>query len=165
MEQNRFLLANIKYEGESKMHQSLNVILTAFIVFLQAGTAFAQSSDLKKDQISACMAATKQSNIYAVDIPAANNSIFNRFIMALEDIGDSPSTKTLVDLLSKPLNRPVVVIGEDEVVTAATLEAALKKVGFIDQRFPNTVCFVGGEKYSESLKIAAQKAGLTLLLP
>ena len=147
------------------MHQSLNVILTAFMVFLQAGTAFAQSSDLKKDQISACMAATKQSNIYAVDIPAANNSIFNRFIMALEDIGDSPSTKTLVDLLSKPLNRPVVVVGDDDAVTVATLEAALKKVGFIDQRSPNTVCFVGGEKYSDSLKIDAQKAGLTLLLP
>lgn len=147
------------------MHQSLNIILTALIVFLQAGTAFAQFSDLKNDQISACMAAAKQYNIYAVDIPAGYISILNRLIMALEDIGNSQSTKDLVSLLSKPLNEPVVVIGDDEAVTAATLEAVLKKVEFIDQRFPNTVCFVGDEKYSESLKIAAQKAGLTLLLP
>ncbi|MBB1073426.1 hypothetical protein HUU62_03245 [Rhodoferax sp. 4810] len=147
------------------MKKNLTFIFITYIFLIYPTATFAQSTNVKNKQMSACMAMVKPSAMYALDIPSGNNAILNKFIMALADIGDSPNTKTLVDLLSKPLEKPIAVVGEDEAVAAATIEAALAKIAAGDQQFANTICFAGNEKYADSLKMAAKKAGVTMLLP
>ena len=109
--------------------------------------------------MAACMAATKQSNILAIEVPAANNFISNKMAAATLQMGGSSTVNALVEVLSQPTRLPLAVIGANDEVTAATLEVALRKLAPGVKRSRQPLCFAGDPQYEAQLKVAAEAAG------
>ena len=115
-------------------------------------------------KIAACVAAARQSEWLVVDVPAANSFIANKMVAATLSMGGSNSVDTLVKVLSQPTRSAVAVVGENDEVTAATLEAALRNLAPGTNRSTQPVCFVGDTNDAVRLTSAAERAGLLLLM-
>jgi hypothetical protein len=127
------------------------------------GSQSSQSSSLNQ-KMAACMAATKQSNLLAIEVPAANNFISNKMAAATLRMGGSNTVNTLVEVLSQPTRLPLAVIGANDEVTAATLELALRKLAPGVNRSKQPLCFAGDPQYEAQLKAAAEAVGVLLLM-
>ena len=70
----------------------------------------------------------------------------------------------LVNMMVLSATPAVIVIGENDDVTAATLEAALLKLPNGTARSRKLVCFSGAPEYEASLKAAADDAGIHFVM-
>lgn len=147
------------------MQQLLSFVFT--LMFLSGCAAtIGQSSrpSSVNQQMAACMATTKQTNILAIEVPAANNFISNKMAAATMQMGGSSTVSALVEVLSQPTRLPLAVIGFNDEVTAATLEVALRKLAPGVNRSRQPLCFAGDPQYGAQLKVAAEAAGVLLLM-
>lgn len=97
-----------------------------------------------------------------IHVPADSKSLVNIMIASVVEMSGSNAVDDIVRLLSRPQLGALMVTGDDEDVTAATLRAALKKLLPDPARPKASVCFVGDAKYAQGLKAAAEKAGVSV---
>lgn len=93
-------------------------------------------------------------------VPSANNFISNQMMIASIKAGaDATAVVDLVAILKGPNTKPIAVLGDNDAVTAATIEAVLKRLqGFKPSA---KLYFVGGASYGQSLKAQADAAGVS----
>lgn len=151
--------------GNLHMQQLLTFVFT--LVFLSGCTSTGGQSNRSNSlnqKMAACWAATKQSNILAIEVPAANNFISNKLAAATMQMGGSNAVDALVEVLSQPTRLPLAVVGTNDEVTAATLEVALRKLAPDTNRSTQPLCFAGDPQYGTQLKAAAKAAGVHFLM-
>ena len=115
-------------------------------------------------KIAACITTARQSEWLVVDVPAANSFIANKMVASTMSMGGSNTVDALVKALSQSMRLAIAVVGENDEVTAATLEAAMRNLAPGANRSTQPVCFVGDEEYGARLKSAAANAGIDLLI-
>ena len=76
----------------------------------------------------------------------------------------SSTVDLLVGILSNPKRSAIVIFGENDELTAATLEAALVKTPPGDGYSTEPVCFVGDAQYHKSLAQLAEGIGMKLFV-
>jgi hypothetical protein len=149
---------------EKKMNKSRFLVITlAPFFFGCANTANNGQAIIQKD-MDVCMAAIKQSNATAIKVPAADNAISHRIAVTTVKMSGSSVVDALMQMLSKPSRRAIVVVGDNDEMTAATLETALQKLPESSQRSKEPVCFAGDRQFESALRAAAQKAQVNLVL-
>jgi len=94
-----------------------------------------------------------------MEVPSANNAISNQIMVASIQAGaDATAVVDLVAILKGPNAKPIAVLGDNDAVTAATIEAALKRLqGFKPSA---KLYFVGETSYGQALKAQADAAGV-----
>ena len=103
----------------------------------------------------------KYPNVIVIEVPDTNNPISSTLALAAIKSGvDSNTSKSIVDVLSKKPSNPVVVMGKNDSLSAATLERAL--VSGKDKVSGSKVIFVGSADYTDSLTKAANASGVQL---
>ena len=145
------------------MKTLLPLLISATVLAGCASTAQNGEATIRKD-IAVCMEAVKRSDLIAVQVPVADNAISHKIAVASLGIGGSLTVDTLIQMLSKPTRPAIAVVGENDEMSAATLETALKKLPENSQRSRAAVCFAGHKKFEADLRIAAEKAGVNLVL-
>ena len=95
-----------------------------------------------------------------MEIPSANNAISNQIMVASIKAGvDATAIVDLAAILKGPNIKPIAVIGDNDAVTAASIEAALKRLqGFKPSA---KLYFVGEASYGQSLKAQADAVGVS----
>ena len=121
-------------------------------------------SNRLREKVAACIAATRQTDLVVVDVPAARNTISNKMAIATLSMGGSNSVDALVQILSEPTRSAVAVIGINDEMTAATLAEAIKRLSSGTKRSSQPVCFVGEKSLGISLKTTADHAGVPVVL-
>ena len=95
-----------------------------------------------------------------MEMPSANNAISNQVMVASIKAGvDAIAVVDLVAIFKGPNTKPIAVIGDNDAITAATIEAALKRL----QGFQPSAkfYFVGEASYGQSLKAHADAVGVS----
>lgn len=131
--------------------------------FISGCTATGNTGN-SKDGVSACTAAIKGSDFLIVDVPAADNFISNKMIVATVKSTGSNAMDSLVKTMSLSVRPAIIVVGDNEEVTAATLEAALLKLPKGTARSSRPVCFAGASEHETSLKAAADVVGIPFVM-
>lgn len=136
----------------------------ALLVALLAGcaTPSSTSSSLNAQQekrMNAFIAKMAGRGGLVMVIPSSNNFISNQMIIASIKTGaDVTAVVNLVKMLKQPKTEPIAVIGDNDAVTAATIEASLKRLqGFKPSA---KLYFVGEASYGEVLQAQADAAGV-----
>lgn len=146
------------------MEKTISLTLLFFIAML---TGCATPSGTGNAPLSATQsrlgALTKVKNDVSLvmEIPSANNAISNQIMVSSIKAGigdDGPSVVNLVAILKDPNTKSIAVLGDNDAVTAATIEAALKRLkGF---KLSAKLYFVGETSYGQALKAQADAAGI-----
>jgi hypothetical protein len=104
--------------------------------------------------------AKKYPDVLIVEVQSSSNLISNKLILASIKAGANTTTSdAIVNLLSKKTVNPIAVVGEDDSLSAATLERALEAgKGKISG---SRVVFVGNPEYKNSLAKAANNSGVS----
>lgn len=137
-----------------------------FAIILLSGCATTNNTHSSKDDTNACIASIKgKARLLIVDVPSADNFISNKLIVASVKTTGSTTIDTLINLMSLPTRPSIIVTGDNDDVTAATLEAALLRLPKGKARSCQQVCFAGAREYGASLKTAAEGAGIHLVMP
>jgi len=144
------------------MKKTISLVLTLLITML---TGCATPSGTGNAPLSATQsrlaALTKVKNDVSLikEVPSANNAISNQIMVASIKAGaDATAVVDLVAILKGPNTKPIAVIGDNDAVTAATIEAALKRLqGFKPSA---KLYFVGETSYGQALKAQADAAGV-----
>jgi hypothetical protein len=146
------------------MEKTISLILTLLVAML-AGCA--TPSGTGKASLSATQsrlaALTKVKNDVSLimEVPSANNAISNQIMVSSIKAGlgdDGPAVVDLVAILKDPNTKSIAVLGDNDAVTAATIEAALKRLqGFKPSA---KLYFVGETSYGQALKAQADAAGV-----
>lgn len=144
------------------MKKTISLVLTLLITML---TGCATPSGTGNAPLSATqsrlVALTKVKNDVSLimEVPSANNAISNQIMVASIKAGaDATAVIDLVAILQGPNTKPIAVIGDNDAVTAATIEAALKRLqGFKPSA---KLYFVGETSYGQALKAQADAAGV-----
>jgi len=107
----------------------------------------------------AALAKIKHDVSLVMEVPSANNAISNQIMIASIKAGvDSTAVVDLVAILKGSNTKPIAVIGDNDAVTAATIEASLKQLqGF---RPSAKLYFVGEASSGQALKAQAEAAGV-----
>jgi hypothetical protein len=94
-----------------------------------------------------------------MEVPSANNAISNQIIVASIQAGaDATAVVDLVEILKGPNAKPIAILGDNDAVTAATIESSLKRLqGFKPKA---KLYFVGEADYGQALKVQADAAGV-----
>lgn len=117
----------------------------------------------EQKQLAAIIAKTGKSQVFITDIPSANNFISDQLIVAALKAGTmSSSAQALLKVLQQAPAATVAVTGKSSSVTAATVEAALKRLAPLPANSQTVVLFVGDGAYTEKLKLAAAPSGIKL---
>lgn len=144
------------------MKKTISLVLTLLITML---TGCATPSGTGNAPLSATQsrlaALTKVKNDVSLikEVPSANNAISNQIMVASIKAGaDATAVVDLVAILKGPNTKPIAVIDDNDAVTAATIEAALKRLqGFKPSA---KLYFVGETSYGQALKAQADAAGV-----
>lgn len=145
------------------MKKTLYLLFAASFI---SGCATTNNTHSSKDDTNACIAAVKgKTKLLIVDVPSADNFISNKLIVASVRTTGSTTIDTLINLMSLSARPAVIVTGDNDDVTAATLEAALLKLPQGKARSSQPVCFAGALEHRVSLKTAAEGAGIHLVMP
>ncbi|MDR2880701.1 MAG: hypothetical protein LBV29_02205 [Azoarcus sp.] len=94
-----------------------------------------------------------------VTVPAANNIVSNSVIIAtlMMRSGSAP-VDSLFELLREGKEQAVAVVGKNDALTAATIEAAIQQLG--DNPTATTILFAGKSKYVKELQKLSEKASV-----
>lgn len=142
------------------MKKIISLTLLFFIAML---TGCATPSGTAKATQSRLDALTKVKNDVSLvmEIPSANNAISNQIMVSSIKAGlgdDGPAVVNLAAILKAPNTKSIAVLGDNDAVTAATIEAALKRLkGFKPSA---KLYFVGEASYGQALKAQADAAGI-----
>lgn len=137
------------------MKKTTSLILILFIAMLTScatpsGTAKLGALTKAKNDVSLVM-----------EVPSANNPISNQMIVSSIKAGlgdDGPAVVDLVKILKDSNTKSIAVLGDNDAVTAATIEAALKRLqGFKPSA---KLYFVGEASYGQAIKAQADAAGI-----
>ena len=142
--------------------KATSIFLILLIAML---TGCATSSGTGKTPLSGTqsrlIALTKIKNDVSLvmEVPSANNAISNQIMVASIKAGaDGTAVVDLVAILKGSNTKPIAVIGDNDAVTAATIEASLKRLqGFKPSA---KLYFVGEASYGHALKAQADAAGV-----
>jgi hypothetical protein len=113
-----------------------------------------------KEKMARVAEATGTANVMVV--PNADNAISNGMVLATLKAGQlSRAGDQLVRFLKTPQNLPVGVVGDNDAIVAATIEAALKQ---IERGQSNaTLYYTGDAAYIPELKELAEKSGVNFV--
>jgi hypothetical protein len=144
------------------MKKTISLVLTLLITML---TGCATPSGTGNAPLSATqsrlVALTKVKNDVSLimEVPSANNAISNQIIVASIQAGaDATAVVDLVEILKGPNAKPIAILGDNDAVTAATIESSLKRLqGFKPKA---KLYFVGEADYGQALKVQADAAGV-----
>lgn len=140
------------------MKKTISLALLFFIAML---TGCATPSGTAKARFSA-LTKVKNDVPLVMEIPSANNAISNQMLVSSIKAGigdDGPAVVNLVAILKDTNTKSIAVIGDNDAVTAATIEAALKRLkGF---KSSAKLYFVGEASYGQALKVQADAAGIS----
>lgn len=139
------------------MKRSISFVLILLITML---TSCATPSGTAKSRFSA-LTKVKNDVSLVMEIPSANNAISNQIMVSSMKAGigdDGPPVVNLAAILKDPNTKSIAVLGDSDAVTAATIEAALKRL----QGFKSSakLYFVGEAGYGQALKAQADAAGI-----
>ena len=117
----------------------------------------------EQKQLAAIVAKAGKSQVFVTDVPSANNFISDQLIVAALKAGTmSNSAQALLKVLQKSPAATVAVTGKSSSVTAATVEAVLKRLAPLPANSQTVVLFVGDVAYTEKLRLAAAPSGIKL---
>ena len=124
----------------------------------------AEASKLaEQKQLAAIVAKAGKSQVLITDIPSANNFISDQLIVASLKAGTmSSSAQALLKVLQQAPAATIAVTGKSSDVTAATVEAALKRLAPVPANSQTVLLFVGDVAYTEKLRLAAAPSGIKL---
>lgn len=145
------------------LHKNKILYLLIAVCFLSSCATTNNTLNSKND-VNACIGAVKGTDFLIVDVPAADNFISNKLIVATVKSTGSNAVDTLVNMMSLSARPAVIVTGENDDVTAATLEAAMLKLSNGTVRSRSPVCFSGAAEYEASLRAAADDAGIHFVM-
>lgn len=126
------------------------------------GEAPAASGPRLNSAVAACMAATGRSDLLLMKVPDAGSAVATKIAAVSVAVSGSNSVDALVNMLSPPQPRGMIVSGDNDELTAATIRAALNKLKPIQGSSPVPVCFTGDAKYIPDLKIAGAHVGVAI---
>lgn len=137
------------------------------LILLSGCANFGAQAEAKKlaeqKQLAAIVAKAGKSQVLLTDIPSANNFISDQLIVASLKAGTmSSSAQALLKVLQQSPAATVAVTGKSSSVTAATVEAALKRLAPLPANSQTVVLFVGDVAYTEKLRLAAAPSGIKL---
>ena len=135
-----------------------------FAISFLSGCASTNDAHKSKNNANACIATAKGSDFLIVDVPAADNFISNKLIVATVKTTGSNAVDSLVETMSLSVRPAIIVVGDNEDVTAATLEAAFLKLPQGTVRSSKPVCFAGAPERETALKAAADIAGISFVM-
>ena len=117
----------------------------------------------EQKQLAAIVAKAGKSQVLITDIPSANNFISDQLIVASLKAGTmSSSAQALLKVLQQAPAATIAVTGKSSDVTAATVEAALKRLAPVPANSQTVLLFVGDVAYTEKLRLAAAPSGIKL---
>lgn len=117
----------------------------------------------EQKQLAAIVAKAGKSQVFVTDVPSANNFISDQLIVAALKAGTmSNSAQALLKVLQKSPAATVAVTGKSSSVTAATVEAVLKRLAPLPANSQTVLLFVGDASHTDKLKSAATLSGITL---
>jgi hypothetical protein len=141
-------------------------LLSCFLLIILSGCATTPNqtkSDIK-NIMGACLNTTNRSDLLGVKVPAASNPFAGKLVVSALKMGTGSNTvDALVKILSSPSGPPVAVFGDDDEITAATIEAALSKLPANAQRSSRQLCFSNTVQLTPSTQQAAEAARIQLL--
>ena len=118
---------------------------------------------IEQRQLAAIVEKAGKSRVLITDVPSANNSISDQMIVAsLKSGASSNSVDALLKVLQQSPAAMVAVTGKSGKVTAATVEAVLKRLAPLPANSQTVLLFVGDAVYTEKLKLAAVSSGIKL---
>lgn len=118
---------------------------------------------IEQRQLAAIVEKAGKSQVLITDVPSANNSISDQMIVASLKSGvSSNSVDALLKVLQQSPAAMVAVTGKSGKVTAATVEAVLKRLAPLPANSQTVLLFVGDAVYTEKLKLAAVSSGIKL---
>ncbi|WP_157889090.1 hypothetical protein [Herminiimonas arsenitoxidans] len=146
----------------------MNKFITPLIaISLLAGCASTNTGTNRssggKTDVEVCMTAIKHSNLLIVEVPATGSFISNKMIVATVKATGSNAVDSLVSVLSLSARHAVVVVGDNDEVTAATVETALGKLPQATVRSKEPLCFAGDAQFEPGLRAAADAARISFL--
>src|SRR3546814_12469225 len=98
------------------MKKTLYLLFAASLI---SGCATTNNTHSSKDDVNACIAAVKvKTRLLIVDVPAADNFISNKLIVATVKSTGSTTIDTLINLMSLSTGPAIIVIGDNDDVTA-----------------------------------------------
>ena len=146
--------------------KTLSSLIAALILLSGCASLSGQAEANKlaeQKQLAAIIAKTGKSQVLITDIPSANNFISDQLIVASLKAGTmSSSAQALLKVLQQAPAATVAVNGKSSSVTAATVEAALKRLAPLPANSQTVVLFVGDVAYTEKLRLAAAPSGIKL---
>lgn len=113
--------------------------------------------------ITACMTAANQTEVRAMEVPASNNIISNKLLVASIPMNGSNAVDALTVLLPKSDRKTLMIYSNDDEVAFVTLEAALSRLKSNAGSSAKPVCYVGAQTYAEQLMATAKSAGVLLV--
>jgi hypothetical protein len=94
-----------------------------------------------------------------VTVPAAGNMLSNGLAIGVLMMGSgSASADSLLDILRKEKEHAVAVVGKNDALTAATIEATIRQLD--NKPTATTILFAGESKYVARLQKLMDKAGV-----
>ncbi|GAB1234671.1 hypothetical protein [Ferrigenium sp. UT5] len=141
--------------------KATSIILTLLIAMLIGCTTLSGTGNAPLSATQsrlAALAKVKNDVSLIMEVPSANNAISNQIMVTSIKAGaDATAVVNLVAILKGPNTKPIAVIGDNDAVTAATIEAALKRLqGFKPSA---KLYFVGETSYVHALKVQADAEG------
>lgn len=144
------------------MKKTISLVLILLITMLASCATPSGTGNASLSATQSRLAAlTKVKNDVSLimEVPSANNAISNQIMVSSIKAGaDATAVVDLVAILKGPNTKPIAVLGDNDAVTAATIEAALKRLqGFKPSA---KLYFVGETSYGQALKAQADAAGV-----
>jgi hypothetical protein len=143
--------------NEEKRMKRCLLILASVVLAACASTTHSGSF---KEKMARVAEAAGTANVMVV--PNADNAISSGMVLAALKAGQlSRAGDQLVRFLKIPQNPPVGVVGDNDAIVAATIEAALKQ---IEKGQSNaTLYYTGDAAYIPKLKDLAEKSGVNFV--
>ena len=143
------------------------LLLVATLVLLSGCANLGEQAEANKlveqRQLAAIVAKAGKSRPLITDVPSANNFISDQMmVVSLKTGGSSNSVEALLKVLQQSPAATIAVTGKSSNVTAATVEAALKRLAPVPANSKTVLLFVGDAAYAENLKSAAALSGIKL---
>ncbi|RBA24166.1 hypothetical protein [Herminiimonas fonticola] len=134
------------------------------LIVMLSGCGTTNNKHSSKDAMSACIAAVKGTDFLVVSVPAADSFIANKLIVASVKTTGSNAIDALVTTMSLSVRPAIIVVGDNDEVTAVTLEASLLKLPQGTVRSSKPVCVAGADVHKTPLQAAADSAGIQLVM-